>query len=318
MSELCGLRIKKQSWKAISNILLFAGIASVSVVVVSKTADISKEETMKYDFHARMKLWNRTIEMADRKSPSTPISVTCLNLALAVTDRMGDRMFNYFQNGPQGLLADFVRDYTSPLSTAEAYYHLGMINTAQRFVFEAQEAIPDYHKSARCYARLAETNLINGDYDVARKYLLPLTHTLFYKKWAESVLALRRPFPADRLRAAGAIQAGEPLEHLRVIEHKAQFGPRDAGTDPVGRPDRNAAFGRTHPEGMGRRFVRRIQPKPLGNGRHTDEEVQLSMMQNAQTSTPLKSATEKIHSMIRSFTSSFTKSIARWAMRVVT
>lgn len=190
MSEICRPRIRKQSWKAVANVLLFAIIVSVSVFHTSKMADMSKEETMKYDFFARMKMWNRIIELADKKSPSTPIPVACLNLALAMTDRMGDRMFNYFQNGPQGLLADFVRDYTSPLSTAEAYYHLGMINTAQRFVFEAQEAIPDYQKSARCYARLAETNLINGYYDVARKYLIPLTHTLFYRKWAESVIAL--------------------------------------------------------------------------------------------------------------------------------
>jgi hypothetical protein len=32
---------------------------------------------------------------------------------------------------------------------------------------------------------LAETNLINGQYEVAKKYLSILKQTLFYKKWAE-------------------------------------------------------------------------------------------------------------------------------------
>lgn len=178
------------SVRYVFNLLIFTAIIIASTLCTAKFADFQKEEMMKYDFHARMKLWNRTLQMADRKAPATPMSVSCLNLALAMTDRMGDRMFHYFQNGPQGLLADFVRDYTSPLATAEAYYRMGMTNTAQRFVFEAQESIPDYQKSARCYARLAETNLVNGDYDVARKYLIPLTHTLFYRKWALSVLPL--------------------------------------------------------------------------------------------------------------------------------
>ena len=42
------------------------------------------------------------------------------------------------------------------------------------------------------------------------------------------------------------------------------------------------------------------------------------MMQNAQTSTPLKSATETIHSIILSLTASSASSIARFAMREVT
>lgn len=38
--------------------------------------------------------------------------------------------------------------------------------------------------------RLAQTNLINGDYEVARKYLVALQKTLFYRDWANETLAL--------------------------------------------------------------------------------------------------------------------------------
>ena len=64
-----------------------------------------------------------------------------------------------------------------------------MVNTSQRFVFEAMEAIPNHRKSARCLKRLAETNLINGQYEVARKYLHLLQKTLFYKGWATETLS---------------------------------------------------------------------------------------------------------------------------------
>ena len=101
---------------------------------------------------------------------------------------MGDRMFEFYQNGTEGLLPEFQRDFTSPLPTSEAYYHLGMVNTAQRFTFEAMEAIPNFNKSGRCFKRLAETNLINGQYEVAAKYLRLLRKTIFYRDWAEDAM----------------------------------------------------------------------------------------------------------------------------------
>lgn len=159
---------------------------------IHQVYDPATESVMGYDFMARHRQWNRLISTANQQPPSNPVSCTALNLALSQKDRLADHMFEYNQNSLEGLLPAFERDPFSPLVTAEAYYHLGMINTAQRLVFEAQEANPDFQKSARCYRRLAETNLINGNYAVARKYLEPLCHTLFYRSWAQETLALLR------------------------------------------------------------------------------------------------------------------------------
>ena len=38
--------------------------------------------------------------------------------------------------------------------------------------------------------RLAETNLINGQYEVARKYLQMLEKTVFYRPWAQRTMAM--------------------------------------------------------------------------------------------------------------------------------
>lgn len=150
----------------------------------------TQEATMAYDFMARNAMWNRILLLAEHRAPRNQVSAVALNLALAERGQLCDRMFEYPQNGLAGLLPNFDTDCVSPLATSEAFYRLGMINTAQRFVFEAQEAIPDFQKSARCYKRLAETNLINGHYEVARKYLTALQHTLFYRDWATATLAL--------------------------------------------------------------------------------------------------------------------------------
>lgn len=147
--------------------------------------DETKYELIDYDYLVRTAHWDKIIEKAKKKQPSLPMSVASLNLALYETGQLPDRMFEFFQNGGEGLFPAFSRDFTSPLSTAEIYFRLGMVNTAQRYMFEAEEAIPNYTKSARMTKRLAETNLINGQYKVAAKYIRMLKQTLFYKSWAE-------------------------------------------------------------------------------------------------------------------------------------
>lgn len=148
-----------------------------------------QEEVLAYDYLTRMKRWQPIIRMAERKQPMTPFTVACLNLALAKTGQLGDRMFHFYQNGYEGLIPSFQRDFLYPLSAAEIFYHLGMVNSSQRYTFEAMEAIPDYKKSGRAYVRLAETNLINGQYEVAAKYLRALTHTIYYRRWALNAMS---------------------------------------------------------------------------------------------------------------------------------
>ena len=168
----------------------FALVAVVMGAVVWKNANFKAEKVMQYDFMASHQQWNRIIETANKEKPNNQIGVTAQNLALAMRGVLLDQMQNYNQNGIAGLLPDVQSDATSPMPTAEAFYQLGMINVAQRTVFEAQEAILDFQKSGRCYKRLAQTNLINGNYEVARKYLMALQKTLFYREWANETLSL--------------------------------------------------------------------------------------------------------------------------------
>ena len=147
-------------------------------------------ELIEYDYLVRQGRWDDIIAKADQKSPDLPMSVCANNLALAMKGELGERAFDYYQNGTVGLLPKFERNFNSLLVTGEAYFQLGLVNTAQRFAFEAMEAIPNCEKSARCIRRLAETNLINGQYDVARKYLKMLEKTLFYSKWARRTMNL--------------------------------------------------------------------------------------------------------------------------------
>lgn len=170
--------------------LLFALMAVCMGWMVWKNANFKAEKVMQYDFMATHQQWNRIIETINKEKPNNQIGVTVQNLALAMRGVLLDQIQNYNQNGIAGLLPDVQSDATSPMPTAEAFYQLGMINVAQRTVFEAQEAILDFQKSGRCYKRLAQTNLINGNYEVVRKYLTALQKTLFYRDWANETLPL--------------------------------------------------------------------------------------------------------------------------------
>ena len=71
----------------------------------------------------------------------------------------------------------------------EAYYHLGLVNSSLRLFFDSQECVKDYSKTARCYRRMAELFMINGNYEVAAKYSDPLARTLFYSDFAHKLEA---------------------------------------------------------------------------------------------------------------------------------
>ncbi len=199
----------------------FASHLSVILVAVGmgflvwKNTDFKAEKVMHYDFMACHQQWNRILETISKEKPNNQIGVTVQNLALAMHGTLLEQMSNYNQNGIAGLLPDVQSDAFSSLSTAEAFYQLGMVNAAQRTVFESQEAILDFQKSARCYKRLAQTNLINGQYKVARKYLLALQKTLFYKDWANETL----PLLDDEKAIAGHPEYGR----LRQWTYKSDF-----------------------------------------------------------------------------------------------
>ena len=178
---------QKSKWVMVASyvIVLFA-----SVLGIRTSFDELTYEMIDYDFWIRTEQWNKIIEHAEKKPATSPLGVSSVNLALSQTGQLPDRLFEFYQNGAEGLFPAFSRDMTSPVSTSEVFYRLGMVNDAERYMFEAQEAIPNFRKSARLTRRIAECEIINGNYEVAAKLLRRLQKTLFYSNWANQTMAL--------------------------------------------------------------------------------------------------------------------------------
>ena len=182
--------IKKLQQSKVVMVLAYVLVIVASWFGIKASFDAMTYDLIDYDFLVRTEQWDKIIEKAEKKPATTPLGVSCVNLALSQKGMLADRLFEFYQNGGEGLFPTFTRDMISPVSTAEIFFRLGMVNYAERYMFEAQEAIPNYRKSARLTRRIIECEIINGNYQVAAKLLRRLQKTLFYSNWANQMMAL--------------------------------------------------------------------------------------------------------------------------------
>ena len=182
--------LQKLQQSKVTIVLSYVLVIVASWFGIKASFDEMTYELIDYDFLVRTEQWDKIIEKAEKKPATTPLSVSCVNLALSQKGMLADRLFEFYQNGGEGLFPTFTRDMISPVSTAEIFFRLGMVNDAERYMFEAQEAIPNYRKSARLTRRIIECEIINGNYKVAAKLLRRLQKTLFYSNWANQTMAL--------------------------------------------------------------------------------------------------------------------------------
>ena len=144
-------------------------------------------ELIRMDYLVRSERWDEIVKRAGVYQVKTPFWSNCVNLALAQKRLLADRMFDFYQSGEDALIIPRTRDLTSMLPSAEAFWHLGMVNSAQRYMFDTQESILNAKKSGRCTKRIAECMIVNGHYQTAAKQINLLKKSLFYRAWADRV-----------------------------------------------------------------------------------------------------------------------------------
>ena len=141
------------------------------------------------DYLVRNERWDEIVKRAGEYQVRTPFWSNCVNLALSQKRQLADRMFDFYQSGEDALIMPRVRDLTSMLPSAEAFWRLGMVNSSQRYMFDTQESILNGRKSGRCTKRIAECMIVNGHYQTAAKQIDLLKKSLFYRSWAEEAEA---------------------------------------------------------------------------------------------------------------------------------
>lgn len=178
-------------WRSVVfEIILLITVFAAGGIAIRNAFNDDAHELIDYDYLVRTEQWDAIISKAEKKQPSSPMSVSIVNLALSQRGLLLERLFHFFQNGGEGLFPTFSRDILSPVSTAEIFFRLGMVNDCERYCFEAMQAIPDFQRSGRLMKRITQCEVANGQYKVARRYLLQLSRSTFYRKWAKKTLAM--------------------------------------------------------------------------------------------------------------------------------
>ena len=173
-----------KKWRGISCIAQLAMIAAVLWWGMPKYSDAKTLKLKKLDYFARTEQWDKTIE--ECKGKLTNFLYMChLNMALANKGELSDKMFNFDQRGPQGLLVQWNKSENISCMLSDIYFTMGATASSQEMAFEGYvSAMED--GNPRMLKRLVQTNLIYGTYPVAEKYISILEKTYAYRDWAQS------------------------------------------------------------------------------------------------------------------------------------
>lgn len=146
------------------------------------------ERIYEYDKMACNEDWDGILARGLKTPPASQAEATAIDLALAMKGTLLTDMFKYFQPGFTALFPDYAQGYIVTLTAGESVFRAGLLNTARHYAYEEYESYPNFKVSSRFMKRIAEIDLINGNYKLARRYLKDLSHTLFYSRWARRYL----------------------------------------------------------------------------------------------------------------------------------
>ena len=196
------------------------------------------ERVIGLDTEACRENWDKVLELS-KVDLYTEEASYCYNLALAMKGRLGDDLFDHSQNYHYSLLFPASSDQTvmTNAMAGEAWFQLGDMTVAEQSAITSLQASPK-HTGARYLVRLARVNLISGENGAAMKYLTILGKTLFYGKWARSMMPGRQDEAVRvQLSDAHARLARKDIVHQLDRPREQLLGLLEA--DPTNAPARN-------------------------------------------------------------------------------
>ena len=146
--------------------------------------DATSETAMGLAVEASLENWQAVAALAkeDRRSE---VGTYYYNLSNAVNGQLADKLLDYYQPFERGLFLP-VGEHSSPFvigCASDVWYALGDMTMAERDAMLGMLFSPA-HTGSRYLRRLAETNLVKGDYEAASKYLRILLNSRRDREWA--------------------------------------------------------------------------------------------------------------------------------------
>lgn len=176
-----------------------ATIIASFLLIITIGCSYSTLEDADYDddnYHAECKSyralddmnWEETLD-AIRKVEGrlTNQLIMFKNIALFNTHDIGNSMYDYDDRGMVPTPSDSLQIHTVNICAPIIYLHHGLTNFAYHWCMEVQV---EYGFNISQLKIMVLSSLVNGEGKLAEKYLKILSHTMFYKEWAEHYLPL--------------------------------------------------------------------------------------------------------------------------------
>lgn len=146
------------------------------------------ERMIGLDVETSRENWDKVLELSKVDLYMEEASY-CYNLACAMTGNLGEKLLNHSQNHHVTLLfpVSSERAVFSNTLAGEAWFQIGDMTVAEQSAITSLQASPK-HTGTRFLVRLARVNLAMGEDAAAMKYLGILDKTLFYRRWARSMM----------------------------------------------------------------------------------------------------------------------------------
>ena len=221
---LLALQLRKVWLRAVAAVVLIAaGIWALGSPYhpdygkLWNTPKLDYERVIGLDVETARENWDKVLELSKVDLYMEEASY-CYNLAHAMKGNLGETLLNHSQNHHVTLLfpVSSERAVFSNTLAGEAWFQLGDMTVAEQSAITSLQASPK-HTGVRFLVRLARVNLISGEVAAARKYLDILSKTLFYGKWARSMM----PGHQDEAVRAQLAEAHARLIKEDFVHHSA-------------------------------------------------------------------------------------------------
>lgn len=159
---------------------------------------------MRLSNYVRHEQWDEIIKLCKENRPvNNLLHQNCLNMALAEKGQLGDQLLDEPVDNISSIYVDIIQTPEIAGHLSDIYFSFGHIAQSQRYAFETNEKMNNL--SPRMLQRLIETNLIFGQKEVAEKYQMILSKSLYYKDWTPSaeMIAEKRKCIFDDNRFSG-------------------------------------------------------------------------------------------------------------------
>lgn len=163
--------------------LQFVFIVAAAILALNYTFDKATKDRTLVSFYGANGDWENVIKTAKSIDEYDLYTNIEFNKALANSGKLAESMFDYKQlAGSGGLFLDGLVTSDVLFLCSDQYFDLGFMHESLHWTFEAQTIFPN---SPRLMKRLVLIYLINGNYNLAEKFLHSLDKNMLYRDWVK-------------------------------------------------------------------------------------------------------------------------------------